>query len=109
MPDRNRRTNLLLLLVMVLICTGCALLFRQSTAYPSKVEGGTVRLFASEDTEKPEADNGSSKTDVSESEEKVSPAATPTATPVPFELDVYGRRTGVYRLAYRYRWKALFF
>ena len=66
MPDRNRRTNLLLLLVMVLICTGCALLFRQSTAYPSKVEGGTVRLFASEDTEKPEADNGSSKTDVSE-------------------------------------------
>ena len=55
MPDRNRRTNLLLLLVMVLICTGCALLFRQSTAYPSKVEGGTVRLFASEDTEKPEA------------------------------------------------------
>ena len=86
MPDRNRRTNLLLLLVMVLICTGCALLFRQSTAYPSKVEGGTVRLFASEDTEKPEADNGSSKTDVSESEEKVSPAATPTATPVPFEV-----------------------
>ena len=69
-----------------LICTGCALLFRQSTAYPSKVEGGTVRLFASEDTEKPEADNGSSKTDVSESEEKVSPAATPTATPVPFEV-----------------------
>ena len=62
------------------------LLFRQSTAYPSKVEGGTVRLFASEDTEKPEADNGSSKTDVSESEEKVSPAATPTATPVPFEV-----------------------
>lgn len=86
MPGRNRRTNLLLLLVMILICTGCAFLFRQSTAYPSKVEGGTVLLFASEDTEKPEADNGSSKTDVSESEEKVSPAATPTVTPVPFEV-----------------------
>ena len=94
MPDRNRRTNLLLLLVMVLICTGCALLFRQSTAYPSKVEGGTVRLFASEDTEKPEADNGSSKTDVSESEEKVSPAATPTATPVPFEVSPEAEKKG---------------
>ena len=52
MPGRNRRTNLLLLLVMILICISCAFLFRQSTAYPSKVEGGTVRLFVSQDTEK---------------------------------------------------------
>lgn len=86
MPGRNRRTNLLLLLVMILICISCAFLFRQSTAYPSKVEGGTVRLFVSQDTEKAETDDSSSKTDVPESEEKVSPAAVPTVTPVPFEV-----------------------
>lgn len=86
MPGRNRRTNLLLLLVMILICTGCAFLFRQSTAYPSQVEGGTVRLFASKDTGKPEADNSVSKEEAPESEEKVSPSAAPTATPVPFEV-----------------------
>lgn len=79
----NKRINIFLLLLTVLLCFGCGYLFRQTTAVPSKLKDETIELFTADDT----GELLSYKSEAPE-EEKASaqvsplPSAAPTATPV---------------------------
>lgn len=83
MPGGNKRINIFLLLLTVLLCFGCGYLFRQTTAVPSKLKDETIELFTADDT----GELLSHKSEAPE-EEKASaqvsplPSAAPTATPV---------------------------
>lgn len=82
MPGGNKRINIFLLLLTVLLCFGCGYLFRQTTAVPSKLEDETIELFTADDTgellfhknEAPEEEKSSVQV-------SPSPSAEPTATP----------------------------
>lgn len=87
MPGHKKRTNLLLLLIAVLLCSGSALLFSQSSAEPSMIKDGTIELFV------PKGIDDSNSTSDTEKQEQVSsqnensqkevPSVSPTATPTP--------------------------
>ncbi|GAB6105951.1 hypothetical protein JCM17039_27050 [Blautia glucerasea] len=82
MPGGNKRINIFLLLLTVLLCFGCGYLFRQTTAVPSKLEDETIELFTADDT----GELLSHKNEVPEEEKSSvqvspSPSAEPTATP----------------------------
>ncbi len=87
MPGGNKRTNIFLLLISVLLCFGCGYLFRQSTAVPSKLEDETIKLFASDDSgetlshEKEEPKKEELSVQVSPT-----PSVVPTATPALFKV-----------------------
>ena len=51
MPGGNKRTNIFLLLISILLCFGCGYLFRQSTAIPSKLQNDTIQLFAAKEND----------------------------------------------------------
>lgn len=87
MPGHNRRTNLLLLLIAVLLCAGSALIFSQSSAEPTLIKDGTIELFVSKGI-----DDSASTSDDEENgwnssqnggDETPAPAVSPTATPTP--------------------------
>lgn len=87
MPGGNKRTNIFLLLISVLLCFGCGYLFRQSTAVPSKLEDETIKLFVSDDSGETLSHE---KEDLKEEEPSVqaspTPSAVPTATPALFKV-----------------------
>lgn len=88
MPGGKKRTNLFLLLVMVLISLGCGYIFRQTTESPGKIQEGTIELFAVKDTDDHESEiketaDQDSKENTSQAE--ATPVATLTETPVVFE------------------------
>lgn len=82
MPGGNKRINIFLLLLTVLLCFGCGYLFRQTTAVPSKLEDETIELFTADDTgELLSHKNEASEEEKSSVQVSPSPSAEPTATP----------------------------
>lgn len=82
MPGGNKRINIFLLLLTVLLCFGCGYLFRQTTAVPSKLEGETIELFTAGDTgELLSHKNEAPEEEKSSVQVSPSPSAEPTATP----------------------------
>lgn len=82
MPGGNKRINIFLLLLTVLLCFGCGYLFRQTTAVPSKLEDETIELFTADDTgELLSHKNETPEEEKSSVQVSPSPSAEPTATP----------------------------
>ena len=82
MPGGNKRINIFLLLLTVLLCFGCGYLFRQTTAVPSKLEDETIELFTADDTgELLSHKNEAPEEEKSSVQVSPSPSAEPTATP----------------------------
>ncbi len=82
MPGGNKRINIFLLLLTVLLCFGCGYLFRQTTAVPSKLEDETIELFTADDTgELLSHKNETPEEEKSSFQVSPSPSAEPTATP----------------------------
>ena len=82
MPGGNKRINIFLLLLTVLLCFGCGYLFRQTTAVPSKLEDETIELFTAGDTgELLSHKNEAPEEEKSSVQVSPSPSAEPTATP----------------------------
>ena len=82
MPGGNKRINIFLLLLTVLLCFGCGYLFRQTTAVPSKLEDETIELFTAGDTgELLSHKNETPEEEKSSVQVSPSPSAEPTATP----------------------------
>lgn len=82
MPGGNKRINIFLLLLTVLLCFGCGYLFRQTTAVPSKLEDETIELFTAGDTGELLAHkNEAPEEEKSSVQVSPSPSAEPTATP----------------------------
>ena len=132
MPGHKKRTNLLLLLIAVLLCSGSALLFSQSSAEPSMIKDGTIELFVPKGIDDSNSTSDTEKqgqvSSQNENSQKEVPSVSPTATPTPVpnsncfsrsslrnmdfqrqQLDVSRKRNSLYRLADGYRRKKIFF
>lgn len=87
MPGHKKRTNLLLLLIAVLLCSGSALLFSQSSAEPSMIKDGTIELFVPKGIDDSNSTSDTEKqgqvSSQNENSQKEVPSVSPTATPTP--------------------------
>lgn len=81
MPGHKKRTNLLLLLIAILLCAGSAAVFTQSSATPTLIQNGIIKLFVAKGTDDSEADGTLSQD--SKPGTTGTPAVSPTATPAP--------------------------
>lgn len=87
MPGGNKRTNIFLLLISILICFVCGYLFRQSTTDSLKLQDGTIELFAVKKNDSSEKISHE-KTDEKKSSAQTSPSPTsvPSVTPALFKI-----------------------
>lgn len=86
MPGGNKRTNIFLLLISILLCFGCGYLFRQSTAIPSKLQNDTIQLFAAKENDEEPSHKKETPEETPVVQASPSPTAVPTVSPAIYEI-----------------------